>query len=80
VVWLFLRRTIVQVALGVLLGLAGALAVGKVIQGLLVQTSARDPVTLGCVAVLLALVSVTACLIPARRAARLDPAVTLRCE
>jgi putative ABC transport system permease protein len=80
VIWLFLRRALVQIAIGVTIGLAGAFGVGQLLQSLLVQTSKRDPVTLVSIAVLLIVVAVAACYWPARRATRLDPLVALRCE
>src|SRR3989442_12799227 len=46
VVWLFMRRTLVQLAVGFGAGLSGALARGKLLQGVLVHTAPRDPVTL----------------------------------
>ena len=76
VAWLFLRRACVQLALG----LGGAFGVGRLLRSLLVQTSSRDPITLASIAILLAVVSVAACLGPARRATRLDPLVALRYE
>ena len=78
--WLFLRRSFVQLAIGLTLGVAGALGVGQLFQNtqLLVQTSGRDPVTIGGIALLLALVAVAACLLPAKRATRLDPLIALR--
>ena len=57
-----------------------ALALGRVLQSFLVQTSAHDPVTLVSIGVLLAVVSIAACLGPARRATRLDPLIALRHE
>ncbi len=80
VIWLFLRQAFVQLAIGLTIGLAGAIAVGRLLQSLLVQTSSRDPVTLGSIAVLLTIVAVAACFWPARRATRLDPLVALRYE
>jgi putative ABC transport system permease protein len=76
--WLFLKRALAQIAIGLAIGIPGALAVGRVIQGLLVQTSASDPRTIGLVGTLLAVVMVSASLLPARKAARLDPVVALR--
>ena len=80
VVWLFLRRTIVQLAVGVTLGLAGALGVGQLLQVFLRDTSPRDPLTVAIVIGLLVVVAVVATLLPARRAARVDPMVALRTE
>jgi ABC-type antimicrobial peptide transport system permease subunit len=78
--WLFLRRSFVQLAIGLTLGIAGALGVGQLFAStqLLVQTSGRDPLIIGGIGLLLALVAVTASVLPARRASRLDPLVALR--
>ena len=78
--WLVLRRSFAQLAVGVPIGVLGASAVGRLLQGLLVQQSSTDPVTLGTIVVVLVGVAVVACLLPARRAARLDPMVALRIE
>ncbi|HEY1909626.1 MAG TPA: ABC transporter permease [Vicinamibacterales bacterium] len=78
--WLILRRSFAQLAIGLGIGLAGALGVGKLLQSLLVQTGTRDPITLGSIAALLVVVSVAACVLPARRATRLDPIAALRYE
>ena len=80
VVWLFLRRTIVQLAVGVTLGLAGALGAGQLLQMFLRDTSPRDPITVAIVIALLVIVAVAATLVPARRAARIDPTVALRTD
>ena len=80
VVWLFVRRGMVPLGIGLIIGLAGAFAVGKLLQGLLIQTSSTDPITLLFILVLLVFVSVAGCLLPARRAARLDPLTVLRYE
>jgi putative ABC transport system permease protein len=80
VVWLFARRSLWQLALGVTLGLAGALAVGRLLQAFLVGTEPRDTATLAVVALLLVAVTSAASYFPARHAARLDPLRALRDE
>jgi putative ABC transport system permease protein len=78
VIWLFLKRSLAQLAIGVIIGLAAAIALGRVLQSFLVQTSAHDPLTLLSIVVLMTLVAIAACLGPARRATRLDPLIALR--
>jgi putative ABC transport system permease protein len=80
VIWLFLKRSLTQLAIGVIVGLAAAVALGRVLQSFLVQTSAHDPLTLISIGVVLAVVAIAACLGPARRATRLDPLIALRHE
>ena len=79
--WLVLRRGLWQLAIGLVLGLGGAWAVGKfVLAGIVAQISGTDPLIFVGVPVLLSLVALAACLVPARRAARLDPLEALRSE
>ncbi len=78
VIWLFLKRSLVQLALGLTIGLAAAIAVGRVLQSFLVQTSTYDPTTLISIVLLLTVVAIAACIGPARRATRLDPLNALR--
>jgi predicted permease len=68
------------VAAGTLLGLAAALASARWLQGFLYGISGLDAPTFGLVPLLLAAVAVVACLVPARRAAGVDPLVALRAE
>jgi putative ABC transport system permease protein len=65
---------------GLVLGVAGSLALTKVLGGMLFNVRATDPVTFVAVCTLLAAVGATACYLPARRAAKVDPLVALRAE
>jgi ABC-type antimicrobial peptide transport system permease subunit len=62
------------------IGLAGTIGLTRLLVSILYNVGARDPYTMGSVAVILALVSVAACFIPARRATKVDPLVALRYE
>ena len=73
-----LRRIVVLVVPGVVLGVAGALAVTRVLATLLFGVKPNDPATLAAVAALLVGVAFVAGVIPARRASRVDPLVALR--
>jgi putative ABC transport system permease protein len=78
VMWLILRRSLVQMVIGLTLGIAGAVGVGKLLSSLLFQTGSRDPILMLGIISLLIVVSTSACLWPARRATRLDPVNALR--
>ncbi|MFN2475445.1 MAG: hypothetical protein ABR526_03775, partial [Chthoniobacterales bacterium] len=62
------------------LGVAGALALGRLISAQLYQISAANPVLLGATTIGLALVALLACLVPARRASLVNPLQALRTE
>jgi len=68
------------VLLGVAVGLAGALALTRLIAHMLFDVSATDPGAFAVVAALLVAVALMACYIPARRAAKVDPLIALQCE
>jgi predicted permease len=65
---------------GLVAGVAAALALTRLMDSLLFGISPTDPLTFACVAVLLSVVALSACYLPARRAARVSPVTALRCE
>jgi predicted permease len=70
----------VLVGAGLMLGVAGALVLSRLVQGLLFGVEARDPVTLAAVGLVMGLVGLGACWVPAARAARIDPGAALRAQ
>jgi putative ABC transport system permease protein len=77
---MILRQGMFLVGIGVAAGVAGALALGSLLTGLLFEVKATDPPTLMAAALVLIVVALLACLIPARRATKVDPLVALRYE
>ena len=77
---LILKQGMLLVAIGLVIGLAGSIGASRLLRSLLYETDIYDPLTFLVVPVLLAAVSMAACYLPARRAAVLDPLVTLRSE
>jgi len=80
VLQLILRGGLRLVALGVVIGLAGAFALTRVLQSQLFSVTAHDPLVFAGNAALLVAVAAIACLLPALRATRVDPMTALRAE
>ena len=69
-----------MIAAGLLTGIGGSLALGRLMAGMLYEVRANDPLTLASAGLVLSVVALAACWIPARRAARVDPLELLRYE
>lgn len=80
VTWLFLRRGLIQLALGIGVGLPAALGLAAVVQFRLVEIEPSDPVTMIGITIVVATVALVACVLPASRAARVDPVIALRSD
>jgi ABC-type antimicrobial peptide transport system permease subunit len=80
IVGLILGEVAVLIGIGIAIGAGLALAGGRAASSLLYGLKANDPLTLALAVILLAVVGLAAIFVPARRASRLDPMVTLRYE
>jgi putative ABC transport system permease protein len=80
IIGMILRQGIAMTAVGVLIGVAGALVATRLIETLLFGTTRLDPVTYAAVIALFGIVASAASCIPAARALRIDPAIALRAE
>src|SRR6185503_13529921 len=80
VLGLVVRQGLSMALLGMAIGVAGALALSRWIEGLLFGVTANDPATMAAVVVTLLTVALVACYVPAWRATRVDPTTALRAE
>ena len=78
VLWLILSRGTAVIALGVLIGSAGAIAMSRVLAATIPTLPTRDPAALTGLILFLVVIALTACFVPAGRATRVDPLVALR--
>jgi putative ABC transport system permease protein len=77
---LVVRQGMTMTLIGLALGLLGAFSISRVLRGLLYGVSSTDPLTFVAVSIVLLGVALLACLVPARRATRVDPIIALRTE
>jgi putative ABC transport system permease protein len=80
IVRLILHRAAIMVGIGMLIGIAGALAGSRLLRSVLHEVSPQDPLTFTVISVALALIALVACFLPARRAAKVNPISALRAE
>ena len=80
VLMMVVRQGLTLVVIGLVVGIVGALAAGRVLSAYLYQTAPRDPLIYAGVAAVFILAGIIACLIPARRATTVDPLIALRAE
>src|SRR6185436_18349017 len=80
VMWLALRQGLRHLILGLTLGLAGAFAISRALAGMLFHTAPTDVLTYTIIFLCFAATTLAACLIPASRTAKVDPAASLRLQ
>src|SRR5262245_52234106 len=80
IIRMVVKQGMLLTAIGLVIGILASVALTRVVSSLLFNVSATDPMVFGGVSLILALVALAACYIPARRATHIDPLVALRIE
>jgi putative ABC transport system permease protein len=80
VLWLVLRQSLTVVLAGIAIGLSFAILSTRLISSFLYGLSPKDPAAIALSTLMLILVALLACYLPARRATKIDPMTALRCE
>ena len=78
ILWSVLTRGLILSGIGLAIGLSAAAGLTRVLRTMLFNVTPTDPLTMGVVAAIIASVAAAACLVPAWRAARVDPMIVLR--
>jgi ABC-type antimicrobial peptide transport system permease subunit len=78
--WMVLRQSLLLAAVGLVAGVAGAIAGTRLVESMLYELPARDPLTIAAAAAVMLTTCILAGYLPARRASRVDPLVALRAE
>ncbi len=76
--WMVLRLGLVQIGIGLTIGVSGAFLISRIVERVLVGLTPGDPATFVAITAILTTVGIVACLLPARRATRIDPLAALR--
>jgi ABC-type antimicrobial peptide transport system permease subunit len=76
--WMVLRLGLVQIGIGLTIGVSGAFLISRIVERVLVGLTPGDPATFVAITAILTTVAIVACLLPARRATRIDPLAALR--
>ena len=80
IAWLFLRKGLFQIGSALAIGLPAALLVSDLARIPLVVIAPNDPLTMAGIALVISAAALTACVVPVRKAARVDPVIALRSE